>query len=115
LCERAVYALRETRNANTSTSYSGKSLPQWHEVLGSELILRPLITCWSGNNVKKNLELSKIGLSILQKLIQLECIVSDSFLQVLSSIRDLLPKADIAIQLKLVQILLELPNTETWQ
>ena len=104
--------------------------------LSNDIILRPLILAWSS----KNISLSLTALNILQKLLNVNCISSDSFMQILISLRTLLTLAtnykttptaygtkysssysnlnqstlDINIQIKMCQILIQIPNSSSW-
>eukprot|EP01084_Bolivina_argentea_P187256 322593_1 len=116
--EKAIIKLREYRNLN-------KSISELKSVLSNDIILRPLILSWSSRNISQSLT----ALNILQKLLNVNCISSDSFMQILISLRTLLTlhkknfithygnmqsNLDINIQIKMCQILIQIPNSSSW-
>lgn len=135
--EKAIIKIREYRS-------SKKSIDELRNVLSNDMILRPLILSWSS----KNISISLTALNILQKLLNVNCISSDSFMQILISLRTLLTlhtkdkyntnsslyhtmnisnnkynssysshnqsNLDINIQIKMCQILIQIPNSSSW-
>mmetsp|Transcript_17246 Transcript_17246/g.26905 ORF Transcript_17246/g.26905 Transcript_17246/m.26905 type:complete len:892 (+) Transcript_17246:30-2705(+) len=64
-----------------------KTLAELRDILASDLItVRPLLLSWSGKSVSLSLK----ALHILQRLLNLNCISSDCFMQILISLRTLL-------------------------
>ena len=77
--EKAIIKIREYRSAK-------KTIEQLKNILSNDIILRPLILSWSS----KNISISLTALNILQKLLNVNCISSDSLMQILISLRTLL-------------------------
>lgn len=121
--EKALIKLRECRNSRKSID------DELQSELSTDIILRPLILSWSS----KNISISLTALNILQKLLNVNCLSPDSFMQILISLRTLLTlhtnkysasssssssqyqsHLDINIQIKMCQILIQIPNSSSW-